>query len=116
VFVGALVLQAAGAAVFVLTSSIVLLFAGRMVMGVGSGALWIAVTFRTLEYWPGQEYRCMSRVYAAYSVGALLGPGLGALPGSHLPFAAYMVLLLAALPAVAVLPGSGSRRWPSCSR
>ena len=109
VFVGALVLLAAGAAVFVLTSDLVALFAGRMVMGLGSGALWIAVTFRTLEYWPGQEYRCMSRVYAAYSVGALLGPALGALPGSHLPFGAYLALLVAALPAVLVLPAPAVR-------
>ena len=57
------------------------LFAGRMVMGLGSGALWIAVTFRTLEYWPGQEYRCMSRVIAAYSVGALVGPIARRAPG-----------------------------------
>jgi len=104
VFVGALGLLAAGALVFVLTDDIVVLFAGRMVMGVGSGALWIAVTFRTLEYWPGQEYRCMSRVIAAYSVGALLGPVIGGLPGSHLPFAAYLGLVLAAIPVAVALP------------
>jgi MFS family permease len=46
----------------------------------------------------------MSRVIAAYSVGALLGPALGSLPGSHLPFAAYLALLLAAVPAVLLLP------------
>jgi MFS family permease len=104
VFVGALGLLAAGALVFVLTDDIVALFAGRMVMGVGSGALWIAVTFRTLEYWPGQEYRCMSRVIAAYSVGALLGPIIGGLPGAHLPFAAYLGLVLAAIPVAVALP------------
>ncbi len=104
IFLGALGLLAAGTLVFVLTDQLVALFAGRMVMGVGSGALWIAVTFRTLEYWPGQEYRCMSRVIAAYSVGALLGPALGSLPGSHLPFAAYLGLLLLAVPAVLMLP------------
>jgi MFS family permease len=109
VFLGALGLLAAGALTFVLTDQLVALFAGRMVMGVGSGALWIAVTFRTLEYWPGQEYRCMSRVYAAYSVGALLGPALGSLPGSHLPFAAYLGLLLLAVPAVLMLPAPSVR-------
>jgi len=80
-----------------------------MVMGVGSGALWIAVTFRTLEYWPGQEYRCMSRVIAAYSVGALVGPVLGSLPGSHLPFAAYLGLVLVAIPPAVMLPAPAVR-------
>ena len=46
-------------------------------MGVGSGGIWIGVTFDTLERWPGQEYLCMSRVFAAYSVGGLIGPALG---------------------------------------
>jgi MFS family permease len=109
VFVGGLVLLAAGASVFVLTDQMFALFAGRMVMGVGSGALWIAITFRTLEYWPGQEYRCMSRVYAAYSVGALLGPVLGILPGARLPFAAYLGLVLMAIPVVLTLPAPAVR-------
>jgi MFS family permease len=104
VFLGAFGLLAVGSLVFVLADDIVALFVGRMVMGVGSGALWIAVTFRTLEYWPGQEYRCMSRVIAAYSVGALIGPVLGGLPGSHLPFAAYLGLVLLAVPAAVMLP------------
>jgi MFS family permease len=33
-------------------------FAGRALMGLGSGGLWIGVTFATLAYWPGQEYLC----------------------------------------------------------
>jgi MFS family permease len=104
IFLGALALLAVGTLPFIFTNALGALFAGRMVAGVGSGALWIAVTFRTLEYWPGQEYRCMSRVIAAYSVGALLGPALGSLPGAHLPFAMYLVLLLVAVPAVLMLP------------
>ena len=54
-------------------------------MGFGSGGLWIGITFATLAYWPGQEYLCMSRIYAAYSVGALVGPLLGALGGTDTP-------------------------------
>lgn len=50
-------------------------------MGLGSGGLWIGVTFATLAYRPGQEYLCMSRIYAAYSAGALVGPSLAALGG-----------------------------------
>ncbi len=109
IFLGALGLLAVGSLPFIFTDGLGALFAGRMVMGVGSGALWIAVTFRTLEYWPGQEYRCMSRVIAAYSVGALVGPALGSLPGSHLPFAAYLGLLLLAVPAVLMLPSPAVR-------
>jgi MFS family permease len=82
------------------------LFAARAVMGVGSGCLWIAITFRTLQYWPGQEYLCMSRIYAAYSVGALVGPGLAALGGIRLPFATYAAVVLVCLPLVMVLPAA----------
>jgi MFS family permease len=109
VFIGAFGLLAVGALVFVLSDDIAALFAGRLVMGVGSGALWIGVTFRTLEYWPGQEYRGMSRVIAAYSVGALLGPLIGGLPGSHLPFAVYLALVLLAIPAAVALPAPAVR-------
>ena len=50
-------------------------------MGFGSGGLWLGIVFSTLERWPGEEYLCMSRIFAAYSVGALVGPGLGAIGG-----------------------------------
>ncbi|MGH3508605.1 MAG: MFS transporter [Nocardioidaceae bacterium] len=78
------------------------LFVARAVMGFGSGGLWMCVTLATLAYWPGQEYRLMARLYAAYSVGALLGPALGATGGVARPFLLYGVLvallgLLAAL-------------------
>jgi MFS family permease len=69
-------------------------------MGLGSGGIWIGVTFGTLERWPGQEYVCMSRVFAAYAVGGLVGPALGAAGGVHGPFLAYLALLMVALPAV----------------
>jgi MFS family permease len=80
------------------------LFAGRALMGLGSGGLWIGVSFATLGYWPGQEYLCMSRIYAAYSAGALLGPALGALGGTGPPFIAYAALLAVLAPAAAGLP------------
>jgi MFS family permease len=110
-----------------------MLFAARALMGLGSGGLWIGVTFATLAYWPGQEYLCMSRIYAAYSAGALLGPALGALGGTSAPFLAYAALLAVLAPAAAGLPRvpatafasdraalrsrrSGSPLWASCSR
>jgi MFS family permease len=51
----------------------------------------------------------MSRIYAAYSVGGLLGPALGALGGIRAPFAAYLALVLGALPLVAAV-GTPARR------
>ncbi len=45
------------------------------------------MTFDTLERWPGQEYVCMSRIFAAYSIGGLVGPALGAVGGTAGPFA-----------------------------
>jgi MFS family permease len=100
----------AGGLAFLAPPDLATLTIGRAVMGVGSGCLWIAVTFRTLEYWPGQEYRCMSRVYAAYSAGALIGPALGSLGGVRLPFAAYLVLVVACMPLAIVLPPSRRSR------
>jgi len=99
-----LALLAVGSLAFVVTSALWVLFIARAVMGLGSAGLWMGVTFRTLEYWPGQEYRRMSRVYAAYSIGALVGPLLAALNGTHLPFLAYLVLLAAVTPFLMLLP------------
>jgi MFS family permease len=83
--------------------------ASRAVMGLGSGGLWIAVTFATLERWPGQEYLCLTRIFAAYSVGGLLGPALGAMDGIRTPFAAYLGLVLLGFAVLLVL-GHPTRR------
>jgi MFS family permease len=103
VLLAALLLMALGCLGFVVGRGLAMWFAARLLMGVGSGGLWIAVTFTTLERWPGQEYRCMSRIFAAYSVGGLVGPVLGATGGVRGPFLAYLVLVLAAMPLVALL-------------
>lgn len=90
--------------VFAFADSLPVFFAARAVMGIGSGCLWIGLTLRTLEYWPGEEYVRMSRVYAGYSVGTLVGPLLAALGGVRAPFVAYTVVLLACVPLVLRLP------------
>jgi MFS family permease len=108
--IGSLALVALGALGFVLADSLGVYFAARTLMGLGSGGIWIGVTFDTLERWPGQEYLCMSRVFAAYSVGGLIGPALGAFGGIHGPFLAYLVLLLLAVPAVLLVAESPTRR------
>jgi MFS family permease len=107
--VASLALVALGAAGFVVGDSLAIYFAARLLMGVGSGGIWIGVTFDTLERWPGQEYLCMSRIFAAYSIGGLMGPALGALGGIRAPFVAYLALVLAAIPVV-VLAGEPSER------
>jgi MFS family permease len=103
VLLAALLLVALGCLGFVVGRGLAMWFVARLLMGVGSGGLWIAVTFTTLERWPGHEYLCMSRIFAAYSVGGLVGPVLGAGGGVRGPFLAYLVLVLAALPLVALL-------------
>jgi MFS family permease len=107
---GSLALVALGALGFVLGESLAVYFPARALMGVGSGGIWIGVTFDTLERWPGQEYLCMSRIFAAYSVGGLVGPALGAFGGVHAPFLAYLVLLLAMLPLVLLVGDPATRR------
>lgn len=96
-------LLALGSLGFVVGSSLPAYFVSRFVMGIGSGGLWIAVTFSTLERWPGQEYVCMSRIFAAYSVGGLLGPALGAVGGIRGPFLAFTALVAAVAIAMAFL-------------
>ena len=106
----ALAIIALGCLGFVLGSGLSAYFAPRFTMGLGSGGLWIGITFDTLRRWPGQEYLCMSRIFTAYSAGGLIGPALGAINGVHGPFLAYGALVVAALALVALLP------TPSASR
>jgi MFS family permease len=108
--IASLLLVALGALGFVLGDSLGVYFAARTLMGLGSGGIWIGVTFDTLERWPGQEYLCMSRVFAAYSVGGLVGPALGAFGGIHGPFLAYLALILVALPLVLLVDPPRTRR------
>jgi MFS family permease len=108
--VGSLALVAFGALGFVLGDSLAIYFAARLLMGLGSGGIWIGATFDTLERWPGQEYLCMSRIFAAYSVGGLIGPTLGAFGGIRGPFLAYLAPPLAALPLVLLVGEPQARR------
>jgi len=95
---------AVGSFGFAVDDRLAWLFAVRAVMGICSGCLWLGLTFSVLEYWPGGEYRTLSRIYAAYSVGAMAGPLLGALHGVHAPFIAYAVIALVGIPIALALP------------
>jgi MFS family permease len=91
------VLMALGCLGFVLGEGrLAVYFVARLVMGIGSGGLWIGVTFATLERFPGQEYRRLSGVLAAYSVGGIAGAGLGAVGGIQGPFLLYLALVVVA--------------------
>jgi hypothetical protein len=79
-------------------------------MGVGSGGLWLGVTFSTLERWPGDEYLCMSRIFGAYSVGGLVGPALGTIGGVRGPLSAFLGLVLLGAVALALSPPPPRRR------
>jgi MFS family permease len=116
VLAASIVVVAAGALGFVLGDSLAVYFPARTLMGIGSGGIWIGVTFETLERWPGEEYVCMSRVFAAYSVGGLIGPALGAFGGIHGPFLAYLLLLVAALPLVLMVNPPSTRRTFAADR
>lgn len=105
-----LALVALGTLGFVLGESLAIYFPSRFLMGLGSGGVWIGVTFDTLARWPGQEYLCMSRIFAAYSAGGLIGPALGAFGGIHGPFLAYLTLLLIAVPLVLAVGEPATRR------
>jgi len=96
-------LIALGSLAFVLEGGLGAYFVGRVTMGLGSGGLWIALTLATIERSPGREYVQMSRLLAAYSVGALLGPALAALGGIRAPFLAYLLLVAASVPLVFAL-------------
>ncbi|CAN5475699.1 hypothetical protein BH23ACT7_BH23ACT7_23290 [soil metagenome] len=108
----ALALMGLGALGFVLGDGLPVYAAARFVGGTGSGCLWLSIVFSTLERWPRQAYHCMSRVFAGYSVGGLIGPALGGLGGVRSPFAAYLVLVVAGAAAVtALVPRSRRQRF-----
>jgi MFS family permease len=113
---GSLALVALGAIGFALGDSMAVYFVARTLMGVGSGGIWIGVTFDTFERWPGQEYLCMSRIFAAYSVGGLIGPALGVFGGIQGPFLAYLMLVLAAIPLVFLVEAPATGRVFSADR
>ncbi|HUZ20006.1 MAG TPA: MFS transporter [Acidimicrobiales bacterium] len=113
---GALLVVTGGTVAFIGSDSTAGYLAARAAMGLGSGGLWLGITFSTLERWPGQEYRCMSRIYAAYSAGALVGPALGALGGVRTPFVAYLILVVAVSVPAALMPTSPTPREFSADR
>jgi MFS family permease len=86
----AVALLAAGAIPFAVAESLPAFFAGRVISGLGSGAMWMALALGVLERWPDAGLRRLSGILAMYSVGGIVGPALGAIGGLHAPFVAYL--------------------------
>jgi MFS family permease len=107
VLVTSLVLMVVGDLGFVLGDGLGVYFPARLLQGIGAGGLWMGVTFAVLERFPGEELRRLSGVLAAYSVGAIAGPAMGAVGGIRGPF---LVHLAAVLPAAVAIAAIGAPR------
>lgn len=103
VLLAALALMAAGDVAFILGDGLWVYFPARAVQGVGAGGLWMGAVFALLERFPGEAYRRLTGLLAAYSVGGVAGPGLGAFGGIAGPFAAHLALVGAAAAVLGLL-------------
>jgi MFS family permease len=110
VLAAALACMVVGDLGFVLGDGLAVYFPARLLQGVGAGGLWIGITFAVLERFPGEEYRRLTGILAAYSVGSILGPSMGAIGGISGPFLLHLGLVLAGAAAVA---GLGAPRTPA---
>ena len=75
---------------FVLGDGLAVYFPARLVQGIGAGALWMGLSFAIIERFPGQEYRRLTGVLAAYGVGAIAGPAMGGAGGIRTPFLIHL--------------------------
>jgi MFS family permease len=88
---------------FVLGDSLGVYFPARLLQGIGAGGLWMGVSFAILERFPGEEFRRLSGVLAAYSVGTIAGPAMGAAGGIRGPFLVHLVAVVLAAVAIAAV-------------
>jgi MFS family permease len=105
----ALALTVVGDLGFILGEGLAVYFPARLLMGLGAAGLWLGLTFATLERFPGEEYRRLTALMAAYAVGGIAGPALGSIGGIRGPFVAHLALVLCACLVVAAL---GAPREP----
>jgi MFS family permease len=95
VLVASLALIAIGDLGFILGESLSVYFPARFIQGIGAGGLWIGVAFAVIERYPGSEYQRLTGLTAAYGIGAIVGPAMGAAGGIRAPFVIHLVLMLA---------------------
>ncbi|HEX5468890.1 MAG TPA: MFS transporter [Gaiellaceae bacterium] len=99
-----LFLVAVGDIGFVVGGGLAVYFPARFLQGIGAGLLWMGISFAVLERYPGEEYKRLTGTLAAYSVGGILGPAMGAVGGVQGPFLVHMVAVLLVGAALALLP------------
>jgi hypothetical protein len=114
--VASLALIAVGCLGFVALEGLGAWFPARALMGLGSGALWIAIVLGTIERFRGEEYRRLTSILGAYAVGAVAGPAFGALDGVRAPFAAFLVATVAGLGLAWLLPAARERTFVDSDR
>jgi MFS family permease len=95
VLAASLALIAVGDLGFILGESLGVYFPARFIQGIGAGGLWIGVAFAVIERYPGNEYQRLTGLTAAYGIGAIVGPAMGAAGGIRAPFVIHLVLMLA---------------------
>jgi MFS family permease len=103
VLLASLALVIIGDLAFILGDSLGVYFPARLLQGIGAGGLWIGVSFAILERYPGEEYRRLTGVLAAYGLGAIAGPAIGGAGGIRTPFVLHLVLVTAAALALLVV-------------
>ena len=119
VLLPAVIVAAAGSAVFMLAGSTAWLFAGRIVQGIAVGAASGALTAGLTETEPNGNQRRAALMATAASVGGLgLGPLLAGVLAQYgpaprqLPFAVEIAALVPAAVFAATMPGQETRtRW-----
>jgi MFS family permease len=93
VLAGSLALVVLGDVGFIAGDDLGIYFPARLLQGIGAGGLWIGVSFAVIERFPGQEFRRLTGVLAAYGVGAIAGPAMGGAGGIRTPFALHLGLV-----------------------
>jgi MFS family permease len=95
VLVASLSLTVVGDLGFVFGDSLGVYFPARLIQGIGAGGLWIGTAFAILERYPGEEYKRLSGILAAYGLGAIAGPAIGGVGGISGPFLLHLLLVTA---------------------
>ncbi len=78
---------------FIFGETLGVYFPARLLQGVGAGGLWIGTAFAIIERFPGEEYKRLTGILAAYGIGAIAGPAIGGVGGIRAPFALHLVLV-----------------------
>jgi MFS family permease len=94
VLVASLGLIAVGDLGFVVGESLGVYFPARFIQGIGAGGLRMGTAFAVIERYPGREYQRLTGLTAAYGIGAIVGPAMGAAGGIRAPFLIHLVLML----------------------